>query len=78
MKDPRITQFEFSSMPRRKPAGLLDPMPKVIATFDDGQRKELFEFYPDEIMFDEGELVGLAEGEARDLKRRKDLAFLRR
>lgn len=31
----------------------------VVATFDDGQRKELFDFYPDEITFGEGELVGL-------------------
>jgi len=52
-------------------------MPKVVATFDDGQRKELFEFYPDEIMFDEGELVGLTETEAHDLKRQKDVRFLR-
>ncbi len=74
----RITQFEFSGMPRPKPVGLLDEMPKVIATFDDGLRKELFEFYPDEIMFDEGELVGLTEEEARQLKRQKDVAYLRR
>ena len=75
---PRITRFEFSGMPRPKPVGLFDPMPKVIATFDDGQRKELFEFYPDEIMFDEGELVGLTEEEAHQLKRQKDVAYLRK
>jgi len=28
-------------------------MPVVMATFDDGARKELFSFYPDEIMFGE-------------------------
>lgn len=75
---PRITRFEFSGMPRPKPVGLFDPMPKVIATFDDDQHKELFEFYPDEIMFDEGELVGLTEEEARQLKRQKDVAYLRK
>jgi hypothetical protein len=62
MTEPRIVRFEFDP-PRPKPAGLLDPMPTVVATFDDGSRKELFSFYPDEIRFDEGELVGMTEGE---------------
>lgn len=52
-------------------------MPRVLATFDDGARKELFDFYPDEITFDEGELVGLTEAEARALRRGKDIAYLR-
>ena len=52
-------------------------MPVVTATFDDGSRKELFSFYPDEIRFDEGELVGLTEAEAHDLHRQKDLTYLR-
>ena len=77
MSSPRIVRFEISDWPRRKPAGLLDPMPTVTATFDDGTRKDLFSFYPDEIMFGEGELVGLTEQEAHELRRRKDLAFLR-
>jgi hypothetical protein len=64
-------------MPRPKPAGFADPMPTVVATFDDGVRKELFEYFPDEIMFGEGELLGLTEAEARDLKRAKDLAYLK-
>ena len=55
----------------------LDPMPVVTGTFDNGSRKELFSFYPDEIRFDEGDLVGLTEAEAHDLYRRKDLAYLR-
>ena len=42
-------------MPRPKPIGLFDPMPVVTATFDDGSRKQLFSFYPDEIRFDEGD-----------------------
>lgn len=65
------------SMPRPKPVGFFDPMPKVIATFDNGERKELFEFYPDEISFGEGELVGLTEAEARALRHAKDVAYLR-
>ena len=73
---PRIVRWEIEGMPRPKPAGFSDRMPTVVATFDDGVRKELFDYYPDEIMFGEGELVGLTEAEARDLKRRKDLNYL--
>jgi len=77
MATPRITQVEISSIPRPKPLGFFDPTPVVTATFDDGTKKKLFSFYPDEIRFDEGELVGLTEAEARDLYRRKDVAYLR-
>jgi hypothetical protein len=34
-------------------------------------------YYPDEILFDEGELVGLTEADARDLRQKKDIAYLR-
>jgi hypothetical protein len=78
MPAPRIIQIEISSIPRPKPLGLFDPMPVVSATFDDGSTKELFSFYPDEIRFDEGELVGLTEQQARDLYRIKGIAFLRK
>ena len=74
---PRIVQVEISSIPRPKPRGFLDPTPVVTATFEDGTRKRLFSFYPDEIRFDEGELIGLTEAEAHDLYRRKDVAYLR-
>jgi hypothetical protein len=75
---PRIVRFEINNMPRPKPAGFSDRMPTVTATFDDGSREDLFSFYPDEIMFGEGELIGLTEQEAHDLRQRKDAAFLRR
>jgi len=44
MSDPRIVRVEYQ-MPRAKPAGFADPMPRIVATFDDGARKELFDFY---------------------------------
>ena len=75
---PRIVQIEISSIPRPKPLGLFDPMPVLSATFDDGTTKNLFSFYPDEIRFDEGELIGLAEAEAHELFRTKDVAYLRK
>jgi hypothetical protein len=77
MAAPRIVQVEISSIPRPKPRGLFDPMPVVSATFDDGSRNELFSFYPDEIQFDEGDLVGLTEAEAHALRHERDVAFLR-
>ena len=52
-------------------------MPKVRATFDSGESKVLFGFYPDEISFKAAEFIGLTEQEARSLHRKKDLAFLR-
>ena len=70
---PRIVRVEWS-LRRPKPVGFLDPMPVVTVTFDDGSRKDMFSFYPDEIRFDEGELIGLTEDEAR-VKRRKDVIF---
>jgi hypothetical protein len=76
LREPRIVRVEYS-MPRAKPLGLADPMPIVHATFDDGTRKDLFSFYPDEIRFDEGELVGLTEAAAHELYRAKDVAYLR-
>ena len=52
-------------------------MPKVTVTFEDGSKKELFTFYPDELSFSEAEFVGLTETEAYALRHRKDVAYLR-
>ena len=40
------------------PTGMSDPMPTVTATFESGEVKELFAFYPDEISFEESEFLG--------------------
>jgi hypothetical protein len=77
MAGPRIVRVNISPMPRPKPAGFFDPMPVVTATFDDNTRKTLFSFYPDEIRFDECELIGLTEDQAHALRHRKDVAYLR-
>lgn len=61
----------------KRPQGLFDPMPKVIVTFENGETKELFEFYPDEINFSEDEFVGLTERDARKLKYKKDVDYLK-
>ncbi|MDQ2912653.1 MAG: hypothetical protein M3T56_05295 [Chloroflexota bacterium] len=52
-------------------------MPRVTVQFEDGTRKVLFEFYPDEIMFCPTEFEGLTEREAHELRRKKDVAYLR-
>jgi hypothetical protein len=59
------------------PTTMHDPMPRVTVTFEDGEVKDLFSFYPDEITFDESEFIGLTEDEARALRHEKDVAYLR-
>jgi hypothetical protein len=62
---------------RPMPVKLGDPMPKVAVTLDDGTQADLFWYYPDEISFNEAELVGFTCEEARALRRQKDVAYLR-
>lgn len=71
--DKKIVKAKITEMPK----SLFDPMPKVIATFDDGSEKELFSYYPDELSFHESEFEGLTEREAVHLKYKKDVAYLR-
>ncbi len=49
---------------------------QVVATFDDKLEKVLFHYYSDELHFTSGELVGLTEEQARNLKFKKDKYFL--
>lgn len=69
----KIKAATITAMPKK----LFDPMPEVIATFEDGSEKTLFSFYPDEISFSKSEFIGLTEAQAMDLRRTKDIAFLR-
>jgi hypothetical protein len=73
----KITSAIISPMPRPMPEGMFDPMPEVVATFEDGTTKTLFSFYPDEITFQASEFTGLTEEEANALRQRKDVAFLK-
>ena len=73
----KITSATITTLPRPMPEGMFDPMPKVVATFEDGMTKDLFEFYPDEITFTASEFIGLTEAEALALKQQKDAAYLR-
>ena len=73
----KILSVTITDMPRPMPQGMLDPMPEVIATFEDGTTKALFSFYPDEVSFRASEFVGLTEEEAHSLFQKKDTAYLR-
>ena len=72
----KIKSVIITPMPRPMPEGMFDPMPEVIATFEDGSTKSLFPFYPDEISFGASEFIGLTEQEAMALRHRKDVAYL--
>lgn len=69
----KIISARITAMPR----SFTDPMPQVFVTTADGNEQLLFEYYPDEISFTTSEFVGLSVTDARDLKRRKDVAYLR-
>jgi hypothetical protein len=58
------------------PQGMMDKMPTVKVVFDNGDEKELFQFYPDELSFTENEFIGLTLDEGRQLKFKKDIKFL--
>jgi len=73
----KITSVTITAMPRAMPEGMFDPMPEVIATFENGSSKSLFAFYPDELSFQESEFVGLTEEEAQGLRQQKDRNYLR-
>jgi hypothetical protein len=69
----KITKANITAMPK----SMFDPMPEVQAEFEDGSKKTLFSFYPDEISFTESEFIGLTEEQARELKGKKDRTYLR-
>jgi len=69
----KIVSATIGPMPR----SMFDPMPKVTVTFEDGTEKELFMFFPDEIMFYAREFIGLTESEAMELRHKRDVAYLR-
>lgn len=89
VKQPRFVQKELprDTLPRMaiikkvhitaQPRQLGDPLPEVWATLSDGTEKLLSTYYPDEIAFGDGELPGLTEAEALNLKGAKDRAYLR-
>lgn len=74
---PTIIEYKIGPLPRKMPEGMFDLMPKVNVKLSNGEEKELFEFYPDEISFNKDELIGLTVDEAVHLKYEKDLQYLK-
>ena len=72
----KIISAIITAMPRPMPHGMFDTMPEVIATFENGSTKSLFPFYPDEIMFQASEFIGLTEEQSHALRHRKDVSYL--
>jgi hypothetical protein len=75
-REPVAVAADIGPMPRPMPEGMFDPMPTVTVEFDNGETKDLFEFYPDEISFREDEIIGKTEEEIRALRRKKDTDYL--
>jgi hypothetical protein len=73
---PVIESVDIGPYPGPKPEGLFDEMPTVTARFSDGTKEDLFSFYPDEIDFEEEELIGLTRAEANALRQEKDRDYL--
>ncbi len=73
----KIKSVIITDLPRPMPLGMFDPMPEVIATFEDGSSKSLFSFYPDEVSFRPEEFNGLTEEDAHSLFQQKDTSYLR-
>jgi hypothetical protein len=73
----KITSSIITRLPRPMPEDLFDPMPEVVATFEDGSTKRLFSFFPDEVSLQPSEFTGPTEEEAHSLFQRKDTAYLR-
>lgn len=50
---------------------------KIIATMEDGREVRAFDYFDDEIDISADELIGKTLEEAYEVKRQKDLAYLR-
>jgi len=69
----RIIKADCGVMPK----SLFDKMPEVTVTYEDKTTEVLFMYYPDEINFVESEFIGLTKSEALDLRRTRDINYLR-
>ena len=59
------------------PNSYFDNMPQVFVTLENSIEEFLFDYYPDEISFRPQEFVGLTISEAKTLKYKKDIAYLK-
>lgn len=75
----KIIEAEIRNKKRRPmPEGMFDPTPEVwVKVEGETEAQYLFSYYPDELSFTESEFIGLTVDEAHDLRRQKDIAYLR-
>lgn len=69
----KILSARITDMPKC----FTDPLPEVYATFEDGEERRLFDYFPDEIEFTPADFVGLTEAESTRLKFDRDVKWLR-
>lgn len=74
--EPIITKCEIGPFPKPMPEGMFDTMPSVFVTLSNGESLRLFEYYPDEISFEETEFIGLTVNEAKRLRTLKDIKYI--
>ena len=74
--EPIITKCEIGPFPKPMPEGMFDNMPSVFVTLSNGESLNLFEYYPDEISFEETEFIGLTVTEAKRLRTLKDIKYI--
>lgn len=72
----KIVKCKIYTYPRPMPEGIFDPMPQVWVTLNNGTKLKLFEFYPDEIDFQETEFIGLTIEQAHELRREKEIQYI--
>ena len=76
-----IISARITTQPRPMPQGMFDPMREVHVTVkgESGEDKEhyLFTYYPDELSFTEKEFIGLNISDAKALKFKKDVQYLK-
>ena len=68
----KIVKARITAMPKK----LTDPIPEVHVELDNGTELKLFDYFPEEISFTPEEFIGLDLIQARELKYKKDLAYL--
>ena len=68
----RIISVRIMEMPKY----FFDKMPEIYVTLEDNTEQFLFNYYPNEIRFNEQEFIGLTIRDARVLKFIKDKQFL--
>jgi hypothetical protein len=73
MLNKKIIKCRITAMPK----GLFDPVPQIFVVLEGEEDEQyLFSFFPDEISFNESEILGKTIAECRTLYTEKDKKYL--